>query len=69
MFHDRSKHIEIKYRYIRDMVQRRSIRLDYISIDEKTTDVLTKSLPREKFVCFRDKLGLVEITPLIERGC
>ena len=30
MFHDRSKHIEIKYHYIRDMVQRGAVRLQYV---------------------------------------
>lgn len=68
MFHDRLKHMEIKY-HIHDMVQRRVIRLEYISVDKQTTDILMKLFPREKFVYFRDKLGLVEITPLTEREC
>eukprot|EP00253_Pinus_taeda_P008812 PITA_08812 len=69
VFHDRLKHIEIKYHYIRDMVQRREIRLEYVSTNEQTVDVLTKSLLRDKFVYFKDKLGLVEIAPLAEREC
>jgi hypothetical protein len=35
VFHDRSNHIEIKYHYIRDMVQRGVVELQYISMDEK----------------------------------
>jgi uncharacterized lipoprotein YehR (DUF1307 family) len=69
VFHDRSKHIEIKYYYLRDKVQKGEIKLQYISTDEQTTDILTKPLSRTKFVYFRDKLGLVEITPLAEREC
>jgi hypothetical protein len=34
VFHDRSKHIEIRYHYIRDMVQRGALKLQYISTDE-----------------------------------
>jgi hypothetical protein len=34
VFHDKSKHIEIKYHYMRDMVQRGAIELQYISTDE-----------------------------------
>ena len=34
VFHDRSKHIEIKYHYIRDMVQRGAVKLLYIATDE-----------------------------------
>ena len=37
VFHDRTKHVEIKYHYICDMVQKRVGGLEYISIDEQTT--------------------------------
>jgi hypothetical protein len=50
VFHDRSKHIEMKYHFIRDMVQRRTIKLQYIRIDEQIADILTKSLSFGKFV-------------------
>jgi uncharacterized protein (DUF488 family) len=35
MFHDKSKHIEIRYHYIRDMVQKGAVRLQYVAIDEQ----------------------------------
>jgi hypothetical protein len=34
VFHDRSKHIEIRYHFIRDMLQRGALKLQYISTDE-----------------------------------
>eukprot|EP00253_Pinus_taeda_P025191 PITA_25191 len=34
VFHDRSKHIDIRYHYIQDMVQRGAIRLQHIDTDE-----------------------------------
>jgi hypothetical protein len=34
VFHDKSKHIKIRYHYIRDMVQRGAIKLQYVSTDE-----------------------------------
>jgi hypothetical protein len=67
VFHERSKHIEIKYYFIRDKVQEGEVKLQYISTDEKTTYILTKPLSRIKFAYLRDKLGIVEITPLAER--
>jgi hypothetical protein len=67
--HDKSKHVEIKYHYIRDMVQRRTIILQYISTDELTADIMTKPLSRAKFVYFRDKLGVAENVSLVEREC
>jgi hypothetical protein len=60
VFHDRSKHIEIRYHYIRDMVQRGALKLQYVSMDEQVVDVLTKPLSHVKFEKFRDKLGIVQ---------
>jgi hypothetical protein len=59
IFHDRSKHIEIRYHYIRDTVQRGSVKLQYVSTDEHVSDVLTKPLSSVKFENFLDKLGIV----------
>jgi ATP sulfurylase len=60
VFHDKSKHIEIRYHYIRDMVQRGAIKVQYVSTDEQVADVLTKPLSRVKFENFRDNLGIVQ---------
>ena len=59
MFHDKSKHIEIKYQYIRDMGEKGVVELLYIATDEQITDVLTKPLSRLKLEYFRDKIGVV----------
>ena len=59
MFHDRSKHLEIKYFYIQDVMQKGAINLQYVSTDEQVADVLTKPLSRIKFKHFREKLGVV----------
>ena len=59
VFYDKLKHIEIQYFYIRDMIQKGAIKLQYVSTDEQVVDVLTKLLSRIKFEYFRDKLGVV----------
>jgi hypothetical protein len=59
VFHDKSKHIKIRYHYIRDMVQRGAVKIEYVGIDEKVAYMLTKPLTRVKFEYFRDKLGIV----------
>ena len=59
VFHDKSKHIDIKYQYIRDMVEKGDVKLQYVSTDEQVADVLTKPLSRVKFEYFIDKLGVV----------
>ena len=48
VFHDKSKHIKIKYHYIRDMVQRGAVKFQYVAMDEQIADVLMKPLARVK---------------------
>jgi hypothetical protein len=69
VFHDRSKHIEMRYHYLRDMVQKGAIRLQYVSTEEQIADVFTKPLTAVKFVYFRDKLCVAENASLAEREC
>ena len=61
MFHDKSKHIEIKYHYIKDMVQKGAVKLQYVATEEQIADVLMKPLARVKFEYFREKLGVLQI--------
>ena len=68
MFHERSKHIEIKHYFLCDRFQRGEVVLQYISIDEKIADILVKPLSKmKKFVYLRNKLGLVEMTSLLKK--
>ena len=59
MFHDKSNHIEIKYHYIWDMVQRGFLNIEYIPIEEHVIDVIIKPLSHVKFEHFQDMLGVV----------
>ena len=69
VFRDQRKHIDIRYHFLRDCVQRGTIRLEYIQTDEQVVDIFTKALRRQSFVKFRDKLGLLPNPFLIEREC
>ena len=42
MFHSRSKHIEVRYHWIRLVVEKRLMQLRKIHIEKNPTDVLTK---------------------------
>ena len=61
VFHNKLKHIDIWYHYIRDMKQRGAMKIQYIVIDEQIVDVLTKPLARVKFEYFREKVGVLQI--------
>ena len=59
----------MKYHFIRDLVQRGTLKLQYIHTDEQIAETLTKPLTTTKFMYFRDKLGMTENTSLAERDC
>ena len=41
------KHVEMKYHYVQEMVQRRAVELRYIPTEEQVADVLTKLVSRK----------------------
>jgi hypothetical protein len=57
-FHKRTKHVNIKWHWIRDQIQNNQITITKCSDPEQTADVLTKALPRPKFTKHRTELGL-----------
>ena len=59
IFHARSKHIELRHHFIRDLVQKEEIQLEFISTNEQPADMLTKPITTKKFLKFRDMLGLI----------
>eukprot|EP00253_Pinus_taeda_P016688 PITA_16688 len=69
VFHDRSKHIDIRYHHIRDCVQRRIMLLSYIPTEDQDVDILTKALTRSKFEYHRGRMGVADNPYLVEREC
>jgi hypothetical protein len=69
VFHDKSKHIEIRHHFIRKRVQKGAVKLLYFPMDQQVVDILTKPLAKGKFETFRDRLGLVQNSFLANREC
>eukprot|EP00253_Pinus_taeda_P034142 PITA_34142 len=69
IFHDRSKHIDIRYHHIRDFVQRRIMLLSYIPTEDQDANILMKALTRRKFEYHRGRIGVVDNPYLVEREC
>jgi len=61
VLHDRSKHIDTKFHFIRECVDSGKFCLDYASTQEQLADVLTKSLGQARFCELRDKVGVVKL--------
>ena len=49
VFHQRTKHIDIRYHFIREKIEENEVDICYTSTDEMYADFLTKNLPRPKF--------------------
>jgi len=60
VFHDRSKHIDTRYHYIRECIEEGRVCVASIGTSDQLADILTKALARERFCELRAKLGLVK---------
>ena len=56
--HTRAKHIDIRFHFLRDIIKRGDIELEYCSTENMTADILTKPVSKNKFVKCRDEMGL-----------
>ena len=57
--HSKTKHIEIRYHFIRDLVERKVVTLEYISTERQNADIFTKPLDRSKFESLRQLIGVI----------
>ncbi len=60
-FHKRSKHIAIRWHWVRDLVQDGVVRIENCRDRNQTADVLTKALPRPKHRQHTNEMGLVSV--------
>ena len=58
-FHSRSKHINVRYHWIRDVLEKKLLQLKKIYTDKNGSDMLTKILPKDKFKIYRLAAGMV----------
>lgn len=57
-FHLRSKHIDRRYHWIRDVVASKEVELEKVHTDDNGADMMTKSLPRWKLEVCREIAGM-----------
>ena len=55
--HTKTKHISIKYNFLRELVQDKEVILEYVNNKEKIVDIFTKTLPKDAFLYIKGKLG------------
>ena len=62
VMHKKTKHNEIKYHYLRELIQEKEVKMKYIKTKEKIDDIFTKALPKDSHVYLRGKLGVIPLS-------
>ena len=60
IFHEWSKHIRVRYHFIRGCLEDGSIKASYINTKDQLADLLTKPLGRIKFLELCYRTGMVQ---------
>jgi hypothetical protein len=58
VLHSRTKHIELRYHFLRDNVEKGNIDLIHVPIEKQLADILTKPLDQATFARLRGDLEL-----------
>ena len=61
VMHSKTKHIPIRYHFVRDQVSQKVVKLVYIDTKEQIADIFTKPLPKEAFEHLRHNLGVISL--------
>ena len=61
MYHERTKHIDVKYHFIRDVIADKKVLVQKINTKDNPADMFTKALPVYKFKQCLDLIGLSEV--------
>lgn len=58
VFHQRTKHVDIKYKYIRKVAESNKITVKYCPTEDQLADLLTKSLAKPRFNKLKKELTM-----------
>ena len=67
VFHNRTKHMKIKFHAIRQFQQEGELEMQYCPTLEQLADLFTKSLAKERFKDLREKIGMISPAALEPR--
>ncbi|CAN1797734.1 Retrovirus-related Pol polyprotein from transposon RE1 [Linum perenne] len=59
ILHSRTKHIDIRHHFIRDLILKKEVELVYITTETQLADIFTKPLHADRFSFLRRELGLL----------
>ena len=62
MMHTKTRHIALKYHLLGELVQEKEVRMEYVNIKEKITDIFIKVLPKDAHEHIKGKLGVIPLS-------
>jgi hypothetical protein len=62
IFHERSKHIQVRYHFIRGCLEEGNFKACYINTKDQLVDLLTKPLVRIKFLELCSRIGMIQLS-------
>ncbi|GJS87847.1 hypothetical protein Tco_0770483 [Tanacetum coccineum] len=68
VLHSRTKHIDIRYHFIRDHILKGDIELYFVPTDLQLADIITKSLAEPSFTRLIAELGMLNIDKEVNAG-
>jgi len=60
VFHGRSKHIDIRFHKIRELIAEKEVVIEYCPTEEQIADIFTKPLKTESFYKLKKMLGMMQ---------
>ena len=57
--HTRTKHIDVRHHFIRDHVQKKDVKVQFVPTQHQLADIFTKPLGVDQFTFIRGNLGMV----------
>nr|GEW46599.1 retrovirus-related Pol polyprotein from transposon TNT 1-94 [Tanacetum cinerariifolium] len=61
--HSRTKHIAVRYHFIKEHVEKGTIELYFVKTDYRLADIFTKALPADRFNYLVRRLGMRSLSP------
>ena len=65
LMHIKTKHIIIKYHYLRESIQDKEVKVEYVNTKEQIVDIFTKALPKDSHEYQRGKIGVIPLSKAI----
>ncbi|GJU58999.1 retrovirus-related pol polyprotein from transposon TNT 1-94 [Tanacetum coccineum] len=65
VLHSRTKHIDIRYYFIKEHVEKGTVKLYFVETEYQLADLFTKALPKDRFEYLVHRIGMRCMTPTL----